>query len=385
MIIAVDRNIPLAASAFGTLGEVRLLETTGVTPDAVRDAGALVIRSETKVGRALLEGSAVRFVGSATIGTDHCDLRYLGDQGIVFSNAPGSNANSVKEYVLAALLALARQGGVQLRGRTIGVVGVGNVGSRVAAVGRALGMNVLLNDPPRARAEGGKEFLPLDALMDADVVTLHVPLTREGTDATFHLFDEKRIGAMKRGAILMNTSRGAVVETRAAASALSSGRLSAAVFDVWEGEPRIDAELLRLATLGTPHIAGYSLDGKVNAVGMVRRAFCAWRRDASVWNPAPEIPPAPVTSVALCAGETPEQSLERAVTAAYDIALDDRNLRAMLEIRGADRGPYFMRLRTGYRLRREFAATRVALPAGSAVVRGLLEAVGFPPPDVSRP
>ncbi|HUI09520.1 MAG TPA: 4-phosphoerythronate dehydrogenase [Bacteroidota bacterium] len=384
MIIAIDMNIPLAASAFGGLGEVRLLETTAVTPEAVRDAGALVIRSETKVGPGLLDGSSVRFVGSATIGTDHCDLNYLRSHGITFTSAPGSNANSVKEYILAALLALARRGGFELRGRTLGVVGVGNVGRRVAAVGRALGMRVLLNDPPRERAEGGEEFLPLDALMEADILTLHVPLTREGKDATFHLFDERRLGAMKPGAILMNTSRGAVAETRALAASLNAGRLLAAVLDVWEGEPRIDADLLRLVTLGTSHIAGYSLDGKVNAVGLVRAALCAWRGQSPSWDPVPEIPPAPTGTVTLCAGETPERSLERAVTAAYDIEQDDRNLRALLEAPPEDRGGAFMRLRTGYRLRREFAATHVVLPGENPGLAGVLSAVGFPPPGVSR-
>ena len=384
MTIAVDRNIPLASSAFGAMGNVRLLETTAVTPDAVRDADALVIRSETRVGRALLDGSAVRFVGSATIGTDHCDLPYLRERGIAFSNAPGSNANSVKEYVLAALLALGRRGGFALRGRTLGVVGVGNVGSRVAAVGRALGMTVLLNDPPRARAEGGRDFLPLDALMDADILTLHVPLTREGADATYHLFDARRIGAMKPGAILINTARGAVVDTPALRGALASGHIPAAVIDVWEGEPRIEADLLRLATLGTSHIAGYSLDGKVNAVGIVRAALCAWHGRSPDWNPAAEIPPAPVPSVELCAGEPPERSLERAVSAAYDIELDARNLRAMLDLSAPDRGPHFMGLRTGYRLRREFAATRVSLPGNLPELAETLSAVGFPPVAVGR-
>lgn len=383
MKIAVDRNIPLASRAFGSLGEVRLLETTDVTAEAVRDAEALVIRSETRVGPALLDGSAVRFVGSATIGTDHCDLEYLRRRGIVFSNAPGSNANSVKEYVLAALLVIARRGGFHLRGRTLGVVGVGNVGSKVAAAGRALGMTVILNDPPRARAEGGKGFLPLDALMESDILTLHVPLTNEGADTTLHLFDRRRIGAMKRGAILFNTSRGAVVETAALAAALADGRISGAVLDVWEGEPRIEPELLRLSALGTSHIAGYSLDGKVNAVGLVRAALCAWHGTTPAWNPAADIPPAPVPAVTLCPGETVERSLERAVKAAYDVELDDRNLRGMLDLPEAERWPYFMRLRTGYRIRREFAATRVTLPGPDPGLAGLLTAVGFPPPAVA--
>lgn len=377
MKIAVDRNIPLAGSAFGPLGEVTLLETTAVTSEAVRDAGALVIRSETKVGPGLLEGSGIRFVGSATIGTDHIDLPYLASKGITFASAPGSNANSVKEYVLAALLALGRRGGFSLRGRTLGVVGVGNVGGRVAAMARALGMTVLENDPPLAREAGGGGFLPLDGLMGADIITLHVPLTRTGIDPTFHLFDARRIGALKPGSILINTSRGAVVETRALESAILGGHIAAAVLDVWEGEPAIDAGLLRQASLGTSHIAGYSIDGKVNAAGMIRAALCRFLNNDSSWDPSREIPSPPVPSVALTGNGTTEESLAQAVKACYDIECDDRLLRGLFEIPPEERGSFFMGLRTGYRLRREFACMKVIPGPVDPSLRQALTGVGF--------
>jgi erythronate-4-phosphate dehydrogenase len=377
MKIAVDRNIPLAGSGFGALGEVTLLETTAVTPGNVRDAGALVIRSETKVGPGLLEGSAVRFVGSATIGTDHIDLPYLASREIAFASAPGSNANSVKEYVLAALLTLARRRGFRLRGKTLGVVGVGNVGSRVARVARALGMTVLENDPPLARERGGGGFLPLDALMEADIITLHVPLTRTGNDPTYHLFDARRIGAMKRGSILLNTSRGAVVETRALEDALREAHIAAAVLDVWEGEPSIDAGLLALVSLGTSHIAGYSIDGKVNAASMIRAALCRFLNNASVWDPSQEIPPPPVPSIALAEGGTTEESLGRAVKACYDIEYDDRLLRGLFDVPPEGRGRFFMGLRTGYRVRREFASMSVIPAPVDATLRSVLTDAGF--------
>ncbi len=377
MKIAVDRNIPLAGSAFGALGEVTLLETTAVTPGSVKDAGALVIRSETKVGPGLLEGSAIRFVGSATIGTDHIDLPYLASKGISFASAPGSNANSVKEYVLAALLTLARRGGFSLRGKTLGVVGVGNVGGRVAAMARALGMTVLENDPPREREAGPGGFLPLDGLMGSDIITLHVPLTRAGSDPTYHLFDARRIGAMKRGSILLNTSRGPVVETRALEAALNEGHLAAVVLDVWEGEPSIDAGLLRRASLGTSHIAGYSIDGKVNAAGMIRAALCRFLDNASAWDPSPEIPPPPVPSVVIAGRGPVEEGLEQAVKACYDIEHDDRLLRGLFDVPPADRGRFFMGLRTGYRLRREFACVRVTPGPADTSLRRALSDVGF--------
>jgi erythronate-4-phosphate dehydrogenase len=377
MEIAVDRNIPLAASAFGPLGEVTLLETTAVTPGAVRDAGALVIRSETKVGPGLLEGSAVRFVGSATIGTDHIDLPYLARKGITFASAPGSNANSVKEYVLAALLTLARRGGFSLRGKTLGVVGVGNVGGRVAAMARALGMTVLENDPPRAREAGAGRFLPLDDLMGADIITLHVPLTRTGSDPTYHLFDARRIDAMKHGSLLLNTSRGAVVETRALESALLGGRIAGAVLDVWEGEPSIDAALLGRVSLGTPHIAGYSLDGKVNAAGMIRAALSRFLGNDPAWDPSREIPPPPVPSLGLTGNGTTEKVLEQAVKACYDIEYDDRLLRGLLGTPPEERGRSFMGLRTGYRLRREFASMKILAGTVDDSLRSVLSGAGF--------
>ncbi len=377
MKIALDRNIPLGRSAFSSLGDVTLLETTDVTRGNLKDAGALVIRSETKVGPALLGGSSVRFVGSATIGTDHVDLPYLASKGIAFANAPGSNANSVKEYVLAALLTLAGRGGFRLRGKTIGVVGLGNVGSRVARLARALGMIVLENDPPRRRASGDESFVPLDALMGADVVTIHVPLTRTGSDPTYHLFDAARIRAMKAGSVLLNTSRGAVVETSALAAALRDGHLSAAVLDVWEGEPVIDTGLLALASLGTPHIAGYSIDGKVNAASMVRLALARFLGDDSTWDPASEIPPPVVPSVTLAAGCDPERILHGAVKACYDIETDDRLLRAISGMPPDEHRRYFMGLRTGYRVRREFSSVMISPPPADENLRRALSDAGF--------
>lgn len=377
MIIAVDRNIPLASSAFGPLGRLRLLETTAVTPDNIRDAHALVIRSETRVGPPLLEGSAVRFVGSATIGTDHVNLEYLASKGITFANAPGSNANSVKEYVLSALLTIACRDGNTLRGKSLGVVGVGNVGSRVAAMGRALGMTVLENDPPRARAEGGGEFLPLDELMEADIVTLHVPLTRSGIDATYHLFDARRLAAMKPRSVLLNSARGAVVDTGALGESLRTGHIASAVLDVWEGEPSIDLPLLALVSLGTPHIAGYSIDGKVNAAAQVRAALCRFLGNRSAWDPGPEIPPPATPSVSVPGSAEPEEGLAQAVRSAYDIGHDDRLLRGLSGVPPGERARYFMGLRTGYRVRREFGSMKITGAPENAVLRRLLTDAGF--------
>jgi len=232
MKIVADENIPLVAEAVGPLGEVLTVPADAISPALVRDAQALLVRSVTPVGPDLLDGSAVRFVGTATIGTDHVDRAYLACRGIGFASAEGSNARSVAEYVFAALSVLAERGGWRLAEKALGIVGVGNIGSRVARLAEGVGVKVLRNDPPIARQTGDPEYLPLDALADADIVTFHVPLTREGPDTTYHMINTSLVSRLKRGVILLNTSRGSVADTTALKAALAAGRLGALALDV---------------------------------------------------------------------------------------------------------------------------------------------------------
>ncbi|HLG43654.1 MAG TPA: 4-phosphoerythronate dehydrogenase, partial [Nitrospirales bacterium] len=277
MKIVADANIPLVEEAFGQLGQVTLLPGREIGPEQVRDADVLIVRSVTSVGPALLEGSRVRFVGSATIGLDHVDEVFLNRRGIAFAYAPGSNANSVAEYVIAALLALGRE---RYEGRTLGLIGVGRIGTLVQEKALALGMTVLANDPPLERA-GRAGLVSLDALLrGSDLVSCHVPLTREGPDATFHLLDEARLSLLQSHAVVINTARGPVVDNAALLRALRGGRIGGAVLDVWEHEPEPDPELIEAVTLGTPHIAGYSFDGKVNGTRMLYDAVCAFLEPA---------------------------------------------------------------------------------------------------------
>jgi erythronate-4-phosphate dehydrogenase len=239
MKIVADENIPLVKQAFGSFGEVETMPGRKIGPEAVRDAEALLVRSITRVDAALLSGSRVRFVGTATIGVDHVDRDWLKREGIGFASAPGSNAESVAEYVVAALLVLAERMNTSPAGKSLGVIGVGNVGSRVARNARALGMRVLLNDPPLKRATGDARYLTLEETLQADIVSLHVPLTREGLDRTWHLADEDFFRRMRPGSVFINTSRGAVAVCEGWMKALGK-TLSAAVLDVWEHEPGID-------------------------------------------------------------------------------------------------------------------------------------------------
>ena len=376
--IVVNKHTPFAVETFSHLGRVIALDTPEVTARTVRNAEILVVRSETKVNRDLLEGSAVRFVGTVTIGTDHVDLEYLKAHNITFASAPGSNANAVAEYIASALLTWSARTQEELTGKTIGIVGVGNVGSKVAKVAKALGMEVLLNDPPLACKTGDKVYRPLDELMQADVITLHVPLTMSGNDRTYHLFDHARILRMKQGALLINSSRGAVVERGALREALAQGHLAGAILDVWEGEPAIDVGLLDLVALGTPHIAGHSLDGKLNALRMVYEAACGFADVSSQWQGEGAGEPPGLGRIVVPEEKAQvEDILRYAIRQTYDIELDDYLLRQIAAVPEPQRGAYFAKLRSEYRTRREFYHRHVDLSPGQTGALEALTQLGF--------
>lgn len=361
--ILVDENVPCARETFGRLGTVRFLPGRQIRGADVRDADILIVRSVTRVDAALLDGAPVRFVGTATIGCDHVDLPYLAGRGIAFASAPGSNANSVAEYVVAALLRSAHARGRPLAGATLAVVGVGNVGSRVVAKAEALGMRCLLNDPPKQRQTGVPAYLPLDrAIEGADYVTLHVPLERHGPDATVGLAGSRFFDIVRHGVVFLNTSRGAAADEEALAGALDSGRAAQAILDVWQHEPAIDPAMVDRAFIATPHIAGYSFDGKVAATLMLYEGVCRWLGrpdqaaiDLSAALPAPEVP-----RIDLTGRRDPDEALLRtAVEQVYDLAGDDRRLRDAMGQPGAAAG--FDRLRKQYPRRREFPHTTLVI------------------------
>lgn len=366
--IVYDENIPYGLEAFSLLGESVSRPGRSIAREDLKEADLLIVRSITRVDRTLLEGTPVRFVGTATIGTDHIDRAYLNEAGIAFADAAGCNANSVSEYITSALLHLEKSKGASFEGKTAGVVGVGNVGKRVAAKLRALGMKVLENDPPRAEAEGPEGFADLeDLLEESDLVTLHTPLEKSGAHPTHHLIGENELRRMKGSAFLFNTSRGAVVSGSALLSSLSQGGLAGVVLDVWEKEPTPDPNLLRLVDLATPHIAGYSLDGKLNGTRMMFKAACRFLGSSLAWddrwNPRVEGPEIDLR-------ESGRTSVAEAVHHVYPIWEDDRRMRQNLDLPEAERGPYFDRLRKEYPTRREFHNYRT-VGGDAAVLREL--------------
>lgn len=377
-LIVADSNIPFVESMFEGMAEVRLLDSSLINNKNVQDADILLVRSVTRVGKELLNGSRIKFVGTVTSGYDHVDLDYLSIKGIKYFYAPGCNSNSVAEYIIAALLFLNRKYNINLREISLGVVGVGNVGSKVVRKAKALGVKVFQNDPPLQRKTGGPDFVQLDNLMKCDIITLHVPLTFEGEDATYHLFDEERISAMKSGSILINTSRGSVVETEALVKAVSSGHLRTAVIDVWENEPEINTDLLSMAAIGTPHIAGYSAEGKANGVSMIYNAVCTYLNVNPIWNPEGKLPPPHISEIKINKTEGDDQKLiDNIVRQCYDIENDDKKFRKLLDMNAEDGKKYFNKLRKEYPVRREFAATSVEIAESVSHIGKILNGIGF--------
>lgn len=336
MKVIVDNKIPYIKGLIETLAEeVVYLPGKEFTPEAVKDADALLIRTRTHCNRQLLEGSKVRFIGTATIGFDHIDTDYCQEAGITWSNCPGCNAGAVEQYVHAALLLLQQEKGLQLKEACIGIVGVGHVGERIRHLAERIGMKVLLNDPPRAD-EGELGFSSLNTLAEqCNVLTFHTPLIREGKYKTFHLAGQTFFQELQRKPYLLNTSRGEVIDTQALLDALDTGSVSGAVIDVWENEPHINRELLDKAFIGTPHIAGYSADGKANATRMVLEAFCRFfHKPINFHLTLPEISRPPLS------GEEDFRFLQQ-----YNPHADYERLRAHPE--------RFEQLRGDYPLRRE--------------------------------
>jgi erythronate-4-phosphate dehydrogenase len=371
MKFIIDDKIPYIQGALEPFGEVVYLSGPKTTPEIVRNADAIITRTRTICNEQLLAGSTVKIIATATIGFDHIDTDYCVKAGILWTNAPGCNSKSVEQYIASALFVLAERKGFELKGKTIGVVGVGQVGSKVARVCELLGMKVLLNDPPRARVEGAEKFCSLEQIkQEADFITLHVPLNMQGEDATYHLADDVFFQALKRKPILFNSCRGEVLDTKAAKTAVRNGLISGLVIDCWENEPDIDLELLGLVDLATPHIAGYSKDGKANGTSMSIQALSRFfGLGIDDWK-AQKVEVPVNTLIEMDGSELSEETmLSKAVLATYDIQIDDANLR---------RNPaLFEKLRGDYPVRREYPIYTIKCRNVGQDMQKKLEALGF--------
>lgn len=371
MKIVADDKIPFLKGALEPYAEVIYVPGKQINREIIMDSDALLIRTRTKCTENLLEGTSVRFIGTATIGFDHIDTRYCNKNKIIWTNAPGCNSSSVQQYIAAALLKISFEKNFNLEGRTLGIIGVGNVGSKIEKFARTIGMNVLLNDPPRARQEGKKNFHSLNVVLsEADIVTVHVPLNVMGEDHTYHLFNDESFKKIKKDAWFFNSSRGEVTDTYALNKVLHAGKLSGAVIDVWENEPDIDPELLQQAFISTPHIAGYSTDGKANGTAMVVNSLAKYfNLPLENWYPVAVPRPAyPHISID-CRGKSEVEIIREAVIHTYSIDEDNTRFRHS----PSD----FENLRGDYPLRREFTSYTISLKGGTEIVRQKLETIGF--------
>ncbi|MGY4493318.1 4-phosphoerythronate dehydrogenase PdxB [Pseudomonas sp. TE3610] len=377
MLIVADENIPLLEEFFAGFGEIRRVHGRKVDAEAVRDADVLLVRSITQVNRELLAGSNVRFVGTCTIGTDHLDLDYFTEAGIRWSSAPGCNARGVVDYVLSALVTLAELEGVPLAHRTYGVVGAGQVGSRLIRVLRDLGWDVKVCDPVRQAAEGG-DYVSLDTIIqECDVISLHTPLNKGGSHPTWHLLDAERLARVKPGTWLINAARGPVIDNLALKDLLIEREDVQAVLDVWEHEPSVDGELADLCVLATPHIAGYSLDGRQRGTAQIYQAYCAFRGEPPVVQLANLLPPRWLSEVALGGLADPALAMAMLCRAVYDPRQDDANFRRSLTDNDSQQRQAFDALRKQYPTsRREIEGLRVRMDGYSPDLRRLVAALG---------
>ena len=383
MIIALDQAIPHWKIAFSGLGEIHPFSGADLKPEDIRDADALIVRSITPVNAQLLDRSAVRFIAAASAGIDHIDRDYLRKREISFGYAAGCNANAVSEHVLTALHIVASRRGWELHNKSLAVIGVGHVGSRVANKAQAAGMQVLLCDPPLRDQTGDARYRSFEEALEADILTFHVPLTREGRYPTWRLLNRNVLKRLGPKQFLINSSRGAVFDNRELRAALLEKSIEGAILDVWENEPKIDFSLLELVDIGTPHLAGTSMDGKIRATEMVRDEFCRFagmKASAGMEDlyPKPRL-------IRIENEVAAQKAILAALEQALDIEQDDSNLRALASQPRESAAEGFERLRTSHVLRPEFHHFNIQLKGKDRNLSELLIGMGFKVTNVNDP
>jgi erythronate-4-phosphate dehydrogenase len=372
--IVVDENIAYAEEAFMQFGNVAITHGREIKNRLLKDADVLIVRSITKVDDNLLMNTPVKFVGTATIGTDHINLEYLNSKGICFTDAKGCNADAVTEYVFTAIINLLSNKNISIKGKSIGIVGTGNIGRRIARIAELLGMQVLKNDPPLERKYGTKSFVSLNEILNCDIITFHVPLNKSGIDKTIHLLNSDNIDHINNNSILINASRGQVVDNKALLDTIDRKNLNV-VLDVWENEPDIDVKLLEKVKIGTPHIAGYSVEGKVNGTVIIYNALCKFLGELPAWKPM--LPPIDSPEINLNQFSNKGDILNNFVSTIYNIINDDLNLRKLSGIPKELAPKFFDNLRKEYPLRREFNNFKIKLSGNEEELIPILSALRF--------
>ena len=345
--IIADDKIPFLKGVFEPVADIDYYSGKEINSEIVKNADALITRTRTKCNKELLDGSSIKLITTATIGYDHIDTKYCEENNIKWFNAPGCNSGSVKQYITSALFTIAEKEKFNLADKTIGIVGVGNVGSKIQNVAEALGMKILLNDPPRERKEGGKNFCSLDKIKnESDIITFHVPLNKNGIDKTYQLADDLFFDQLKKKPIIVNSSRGEVVKTSSLKNAIKEGKISNVILDVWENEPEIDLELLDIVDIATPHIAGYSADGKANGTSVCVNAINEYFNLGLTKNWFPENVPIAKNGneISVNTKNKSEQNIfADIIFSTYKILEDDMRLRISPQTFEKQRGDYPIR------------------------------------------
>jgi erythronate-4-phosphate dehydrogenase len=371
MKIIIDDKIPFIKGILEPYAEVMYLAGSGISKKDVKKCDALIVRTRTECNKELLEGTNVKFIATATIGYDHIDTRWCEANGIEWTNAAGCNSSSVQQYIASVLVNLSKKCNFKFENKTIGVVGVGNVGKKIVRLAETLGMRVILNDPPLARQRGPCGYVSLDGLIhEADIITLHVPLSFEGEDKTFHLIDEEKIKKFNPDTFLINSSRGEVIDNPALKNTIKHGVLKSAVLDVWENEPDIDLALVKMLDIATPHIAGYSVDGKANGTAMSVRALSKFfNLGIDHWVPE-NIPSADFTLIIIDASDKSLQEVvSEAIEKTYEVKNDDERFKKAPQ--------EFEKQRGNYPVRREFHTYTVELKNGTSEMVERIRELGF--------
>lgn len=369
--IVADDKIPFLRGALEQHAQVDYLPGRAIARHHLENFDALIVRTRTRCDEKLLKGTAVKYIATATIGHDHIDKEYCLSNGIQWTNAPGCNAGSVAQYIASALAYIIHRKKTRFEDLTLGIIGAGRIGSRIEEMAHVLGIPTLVNDPPRERAEEPGPFVSLEHILQhADIITMHVPLNLQGEDKTFHLAGKHFFESMKPGTWFINSSRGEVHQTQELTMALQSGHLGGAILDVWENEPLIDPELLKAAQIATPHIAGYSLDGKANGTAMCVRAISQYfQLGLEGWHPEDlPVPRDPLIRLN-CKDLTPEEVFYHLAFSTYNIQEDAQRLR--LDPAG------FESHREQYPVRREARAYQVSLEHCSEEIRKMTKGLGF--------
>jgi erythronate-4-phosphate dehydrogenase len=374
MNLVVDENIVLAEEAFSQFGNVRLYNGREITSSALKDADALIIRSVTEVNQSLLQAASVRFVGTATIGTDHVDEDFLKKRGIVFASAQGCNSFAVAEYVASAIFHLSSLYNLNLRKCRLGIIGVGNIGSKVRMFAESTGMKVICSDPPLQRLTGTNDFFSLDEILSSEIITLHVPLTFSGANKTFNLLNEENLKKTASNAVIINTSRGGVINENEILR-LNKSKKFILINDVWENEPDVNLGILKESTISTPHIAGYSVEGRVNGTKMIYDALCEWTDSEKKWKP--ELSKLSTPVITLSGNERLEEAINKVLKSVYDIQNDSDQFKLLLDMNKADRLKHFDKMRKEYHFRREFNNFTVQLDRKNDELINVLKALRF--------